>query len=314
MSQQDPVVDRLLQRIAVSLYGLEPQVHRYHSENSYVCCLDFEGDLANKVIKFARHNPKQVLREQVVLQTLASVGLEVPDVEFTQADCEIDSAPFFTMPRLAGTTLQEACWSRAEWLEPVFRQAGRFVARLSTLPPDLLHKDPVSQTMVWEKAALSDPRTWAFMDVLDRSERQEFECHLHRIARLASRGRTGLMHGSFGPAHILCDKGGTFAVIDWENAGPGFVMRDVAHFVADVRMWTTGEPELVTWFTDGFQSERPLHKADWDEIQQWQIFTFAKWANYFTWQGNREQAERMLDAVREHLGFTLSGGCQDGLS
>ena len=121
------------------------------------------------------------------------------------------------------------------------------------------------------------------------------------------------MHGSFGPAHILCDKGGTFAVIDWENAGPGFVMRDVAHFVADVRMWTTGEPELVTWFIDGFQGERPLHKADRDEIQEWQVFTFAKWANYFTRQGNHEQAERILNAVREHLQPKLSGGSQDNL-
>ena len=98
MVHKDPAIEKQIHQLAVSLYGLEPRIDRCHSENSYVCTLDFDGILPDKVIKYARRNVKQVLREQVILRVLADAGLPVPDVEFTQDDCQIASSPFLIMP------------------------------------------------------------------------------------------------------------------------------------------------------------------------------------------------------------------------
>jgi aminoglycoside phosphotransferase (APT) family kinase protein len=301
MSIRDPAIENRMQSIAVHLYGLAAQIYRYHSEISYVCRLHFGGDRPDKVIKYARSNGNQVLREQQVLRTLAAAGLQVPRVEFTQDDCAIASAPFFIMPKLATTTLQDACWSGGEWIESVLRQAGRFIARLSSVPPDVLRASPASYMVGWEKAALSDLDRWAFVADLSKDERERFKDHLHRIARLASRKENGLMHGSFSPGHILCDGKGTFAVIDWENAGPGFVLRDAGHFLASLRTWAGGETQHAGWFMDGLQGERSLRQKDRSEIRDWEMFTLSIWANYFTRQGHQEPAKRILDAVRVRL-------------
>lgn len=36
-----PAINLHLQQVALALYGILPQIHRLHSENSYVCSLHF---------------------------------------------------------------------------------------------------------------------------------------------------------------------------------------------------------------------------------------------------------------------------------
>lgn len=299
MVSRDPATEKRIQQLAVALYGLEPQVQRCHSENSYVCRLDFGGPLPDKVIKYARRNSKQVLREQAILRVLGNVGLQVPGVEFTQDDSEIESSPFTIMPRFAGTSLQDGCWSGAEWVEPALRRAGSFLAHLSTLPPDLLEKSLAGQETAWNTGTLPKLGAWTIAGDLDQDEFRAFEGHLRRIDQLASRRETGTMHGSYSPAHILCAPDGTFVVIDWENAGPGSVLRDIGHFLASLQTWTPGEPGHVDWFVAGYQDERPLGKADWAEIRDWEMLTYLIWANFFAGQGRQEQAAAILSVARD---------------
>lgn len=244
-----------------------------------------------------------MLREQAILQVLGDAGLPVPSVEFTQDDCQIASSPFFIMPRVAALSLQDGCWSGAEWLEPALRRAGRFLAHLSTLPPDLLQESPAAQEIVRNNVLLPEPGAWSIAGDLDKDEFVAFEQHLRRIDRLVSRKETSLMHGSYSPAHILCAQDGTFAVtiIDWENAGPGFTLRDIGHFVAALQIWTPCEPEHADWFTAGFQSERSLSEADWAEIRDWETLTYLIWADFLSGQGHREQAAKILNIVRDRF-------------
>ena len=300
-------LDQHLQRIGLALYGTSPRIHRLHSENSYVCRLEFGGVLPDKVIKYARANAKQVLREQVVLRALSDAGLPVPAVEFTQDDCPIETSPFLIMPRLAETSLHEACLSRAAWADPALGQAGRFVARLSALPPDL----PVGRR---DEGATVDAQVapppiayrappideWALASDLSGDETRLVGSHLRRIDRMLDE-TSSLVHGSYSPAHILCDAVGSFTVIDWENAGGGSVLRDVGHFLAALEVWAGRDPGHARCFLDGFQVGQPLSRADRRAIGDWALYTLLVWANFFAAQGRRGVSEQVLQAARSHL-------------
>jgi len=301
-------LDQHLQQIGLTLYGTLPQIHKLHSENSYVCCLDFGRALPDKVIKYARANAKQVLREQVVLRALGQAGLPVPAVEFTQDDCPIETSPFLIMPRLAETSLHEACLSRAGWAGPALGQAGRFLARLSALPPDLLvagrdERATVDAQVAPPPIAYRAPPIdeWALAAHLSREEVRRLARHLDRIAGLLHE-TSSLVHGSYSPAHILCAAAGSFAVIDWENAGGGSVLRDVGHFLAALEVWAGRDPEHARCFLDGFQIGRPLGRADRRAIGDWALYTLLVWANFFAGQGRRGATERVLRVARSHPG------------
>jgi aminoglycoside phosphotransferase (APT) family kinase protein len=290
-------LDQHLQQIARALYGILPQLRRLHSENSYVCCLHFGHALPDKVIKYARTNAKQVLREQAVLRALANAGLPVPVVEFTQDDCPIETSPFFTMPRLAETSLQEACLSCAPWAGAALGQAGRLLAHLSALSPELW----VGRLGPPSIARPPPPaEEWALAAYLAAEERRALACHLCTIAGLLN-DASDLAHGSYSPAHILCDAAGTFAVIDWENASGGSVLRDVGHFLAALEVWAVGDPEHARSFLDGFQAERPLNRPDWRTIDDWALYTMLTWADFFAAQGQREMAASVLRVARSRL-------------
>jgi aminoglycoside phosphotransferase (APT) family kinase protein len=291
-------LDQHLQQVALALYGILPQIHRLHSENSYVCCLHFGQALPDKVIKYARSNAKQVLREQTILRVLNHGGLPVPVVEFTQDDCPIETSPFFTMPRLAEISLQEACLSRAPWAGAALGQAGRFLARLSALSPGLwvgrLGPPPI--------ARLPPPlEKWALAAYLTVEEQQALACHLRTIAGLLD-DASNLAHGSYSPAHILCDGAGAFAAIDWENAHGGSVLRDLGHFLAALEVWAGGDAEHARLFLDGFQAERPLSRRERHTIDEWALYTSLVWADFITKQGRHGAAMRVLTAARSHLG------------
>jgi aminoglycoside phosphotransferase (APT) family kinase protein len=300
-------LDQHLQRIGLALYGTLPQIHSLHSENSYVCCLDFGPDLPDKVIKYACANAKQVLREQAVLRALSDAGLSVPAVEFTQDDCPIETSPFLIMPRLAETSLHEACLSRAGWAGPALGKAGRFVARLSALPPDLLAGGRgvqgtagahVAPAPIAYRARPIDE--WALASDLSGDETCLVGSHLRRIDRMLDE-TSSLVHGSYSPAHILCDVAGSFAVIDWENAGGGSVLRDVGHFLAALEVWAGRDPEHARCFLDGFQVGQPLSRADRRAIGDWALYTLLVWANFFAGQGRRGASEQVLQVARSHL-------------
>ncbi len=301
-------LDQRLERIAFALYGAAPQVHRLHSENSYVCCLHFGPGLPDKVIKYARTNAGQVLREQVVLRALASAGLPVPAVEFTQDDYPVGTAPFFIMPRLAATSLHEACVSRAPWAAAALSQAGRFLARLSAVPPDLVlggrgRQNTANARLMPPPIARRPPpiEEWALAAYLSTEEEVLVASHLHRIAHLLDE-TTDLTHGSYSPAHILCDAAGVFAVIDWENASGGSVLRDVGHFLAALAVWAGGDRAHARSFLDGFQVGRTLSSADRRVIGDWALYTLLVWASFFAGQGRRETAVHVLAVARSHLG------------
>jgi len=301
-------LDQHLQRIGLALYGVAPQIRELHSENSHVCCLDFCGALPDKVIKYARANATQVLREQAVLRALSQAGLPVPAVEFTQDDCPIATSPFLIMPRLAETSLHEACLSRAAWAGPALGQAGRFLARLSALPPDMLVGGwderatidaQVAPPPIAHRAAPIDE--WALAAYLNQEEVRRLARHLRRIAGLLDE-TSSLVHGSYSPAHILCDAAGTFAVIDWENAGGGSALRDVGHFLAALEAWAGREPEHARCFLDGFQMGQPLSRADRRAIGDWALYTLLVWANFLAGRGRRGATERVLRVARSYPG------------
>lgn len=90
------------------------------------------------------------------------------------------------------------------------------------------------QEIVRKRVPLPEPDGWAIASDLDKDEYVVFERYLRRINQRMLRRETNLMHGSYSPAHILYaqDSAPMITVIDWENAGPGFTMRDIGHFVA----------------------------------------------------------------------------------
>jgi len=301
-------LDRHLQQIGLALYGALPRIQRLHSENSYVCRLHFGRDLPDKVIKYARTNAGQVLREQAVLRALTGAGLPVPTVEFTQDDYPVGTSSFLIMPRLAGASLHEACLSRAPWAGAALDQAGRFLARLGELPPDLLvggrdRQATAGVQLAPPPIARRPPpiEEWALAAYLSVEELRSLACHLRTIAGLLDE-TSSLTHGSYSPAHILCDPVGSFAVIDWENASGGSVLRDVGHFLAALEVWAGGDAEHARSFLDGFQVGRALSSADRRVIADWALYTLLLWANFFGGQGRREVAEHVLKAARSHLG------------
>jgi Ser/Thr protein kinase RdoA (MazF antagonist) len=342
----NPAMHTTVSKIVASLYGLEPRLTRYsRSVGNHVYKLSFDGVFADKVIKLAgERRSEKVLREQYILRAIAGIIPEAPVVEFTQDNCGTWSVPFFTMAKSPGTSLFDGYKSGVEWAKEATRNAGRFLARLSTFPlrplvggdgswsaatyaphlemPNLLALSCAGERKLddgWVSTAfrraarfLIDPAV--LLQTPPRSEQiapricsgmdesRNLGVFIDRASKLLLQERKDAAHGSFSPKHILCEGPSISMVIDWEFAGPGFILSDVGHFLASLRVWYGGRDhlELANCFIDGFNCARPLSPDDRREILDWEILWFLVWAEYYASQNRQGKAPRILNLSREY--------------
>jgi len=286
--------------IVRALYGAEPHVTRLPSNNNVVFRVDFADGRASKVVKLAGASetaPASILREQQALAVLARHGIDVPAVEFTQADLPGAGRVFTIMPLLAGTTLEEACKELdPPWAAEACRRAGAFVARMSAVP---LAAMPFAHGPREHLAFLARVRGWF---AAENMLCPPFSTVLDEVAPLLAAAPRQVIHGDYAWNQIITD-GRHFTVIDWESAAVGHPLDMLARAVAMAREYG-GRQEHIDWLIEGHDRLRPLCDAERRELhlrELWHHVGCMGW-KFVCGPDHRAHAFAMAERVRRWAG------------
>ncbi len=291
MSETASRMDEAVPDIALRLYGHNPRVERFWSEVNHVLRLRFDDQLPDKVIKFGRDDTgRGILREQAILRNLAAAGLPVPPIEFTQQDYPAAPAPFTIMPRVCERTLGELYHAgpTGEGIRPLFSRLGELLARVHCLDAGLLD------------GAATRQEGWQRERDICRRNRQRAVRHglempggddlLQRIAQLIERGPGGFVHNDMHPGNIMTDGQDVFVAIDWENAGEGYVLRDLGRCLASARVWFGHEEEILK----GYTQVRAVTDSEGSELAAWRSYALFDFAIFYAQSGRKDDARNIL--------------------
>jgi len=92
------------------------------------------------------------------------------------------------------------------------------------------------------------------------------------------------------PGNVITDAASVFYVCDWENAGAGFMLRDLGNSLAATTIWY-GHRDLVL---DGFLSIHPLADRESEELRVWESYSLLLHAIGFMKSGDEGAATRLL--------------------
>lgn len=238
-------MDSTVEKIASLLYGVKPILHPLHSYGSFVYRLEFGEPIGDKAFKLAKKNKEyKVFREQQIILSLYEMGLEVPKIEFTQADGDFGDAVFTITAWITGRTLEEIYAKSPELSKKAFKRIGDFVARLGTVPLGKvsgaleLNEARAREEERWTEAytllnknQLLSPRLNGLMKSAKKLLDKDYSCFIHRD----------------GP-QIITDGRTVFAAIDWDSGGPGHPLRDLGILIGCYSAWLTGDIRNSNWF------------------------------------------------------------------
>ena len=206
-------------------------------------------------------------REAALLRAAAGVGVPVPEV----IDADESS---IVMPHIEGETIPRKILRDEEFAKArplLARQCGEILARLHTLPPDVVpgleQSDQVAQ---WRGILdnLNQPHP-AFELAFRWLEDNRPELHEPR-----------LVHGDFRNGNLMVGPEGVRAVLDWELAHAGDPLEDLGWLC--VKAWRFGVAPPVGGFgdydelCDAYEAAggRPV---DRNALRWWEVVGTLKW-------------------------------------
>jgi aminoglycoside phosphotransferase (APT) family kinase protein len=240
-------------------------------------------------------------REQVVLPSLHSLGLDVPSLEATQNDLPEIPFAFSIMPRDAVHSLADAWWSdRAEY-RPLFEEAGRWLARLHQTDPSrvtgILPEAEARRHCIAEREKI---RT----DVAEARLRSDATDELFAaFTEIQDRPRTALIHGDYNASQVMVDGGRISYVVDWDDAQYGRRMRDLGLCRAYAKFYDRALDE-ARLLSEAYEQVRPLEGDERRESLHWELYTLLRITSAQKLVGATEISEwgvEMISAVRKEL-------------
>ena len=188
--------------------------------------------------------------EFALQKNLNRAGLPVPEPLLLDVSGELLPSPYFVMPMVEGTTDVDAYD-----LPEALRQMADFLLRLhNTDVETLVHihlprgEDPVSGALKYLPASQTALR--------------------EAIARwVTTPGEMVLLHGDYWPGNVMWNRGELAAVIDWEDAGIGPAVSDLAGCRSELRA-IYGETAMET-FTERYRTGTTHEMSD---LPVWEVY------------------------------------------
>ena len=289
---------RLAEAVARELFGDTSPAVYIPSDESHT----FELPLAGRAPRIVKFDAGEgfVAREQEALPALRDRGfVEFPEIEFTQADCQLDDVVFNVMPKTPHVPLHELWHTDPSVARDVVARTGDFLRRLATVP--------------WEScpAAVSPSqratefpgwfrRWWEPLRGLD----EDVDVVIDAALAMMSAPPAGF--GGWAGGAVLSD-GTTFTVIDWATIGAFWPLCDLASRMGFEGVSEAASRELERVLVDAYTAGAGLEDREASELSRW----LAVWALFHAGavartqsDGGRESAllaRRLWDAAQPGL-------------
>lgn len=250
-----PTVTTAMELVAEN-YSVEPSgATLVRSFNNDVYRIDTDTDAyVLKVYGAGRSEPDEVRWEQLLARELVNAGLQVAADVTTKTGNSVGVLEAPEGPRVfALTTWVPGSKPQPPWSDALYRSVGAALARLhaaadsfnSTYPRRSVRRgDEPEQVIAVLNQGSSQQRLVQRAAAAARTE----------LERLAKQGlRWGIRHGDASLDNIHVDEDGTVYFYDFDLAGPGWQVEDLAGAMST---------EFAGPFLEGYVDERPLAEVD----------------------------------------------------
>ncbi|HEY3993278.1 MAG TPA: phosphotransferase [Ktedonobacteraceae bacterium] len=228
-----------------------------------------------------KHNPQIAADEFKLLQFVSSVGVAAPKPCYLDQSGEIFFTPYLVIeyiegkPEFSPADLSDLLFQLATHLLRLHQIDGSkedlsFLPKLEKRSAEKLRERP---TTVGE--SLDEGR------IRDALEAASWP--------LPQRNTSVLLHGDFWPGNILWKDGQLVAIIDWEDAGLGDPLADVANSRLEI-LWAFGS-DAMQQFTHRYQSLSPI---DFTHLPYWDLCAALRPVAQITQWGLDDATERTM--------------------
>ena len=187
--------------------------------------------------------PADVLRQAQVLRVLAGSAVPVAPVRWASDERRWFGRPYTIVERLPGATLRligDGVLPALLSPDTLASMAGQAIQALA----DLHDLDWTALLPEWGPPATLEEEVWRWDFLVERAAETRLigAAPALRDRLLETRPetrRTGIVHGDFQWANLLFEKGALRAVLDWELAGIGSVLKDLGWLMvfSDPESW-----------------------------------------------------------------------------
>jgi Ser/Thr protein kinase RdoA (MazF antagonist) len=308
----DEQVARLLPlaRVALARWDVEPQAIDLlkYRENAVFAVTDTRG--ARVVLRIHRagyHTDAELRSEYQWMQALDAAGIRTPPLlpardgrlfHVVAADGVPEPRQVDVLGWVEGRQLgsvEEGIAGDAAALARVHRTLGALAARVHVASA-AWERPPGFTRHAWDAAGLvgDDPwwgRFWELAPLTAPQRRLIESARAHVAERLDAFGqapdRYGLIHADFLPENLLAGDDGTIYLIDFDDAGFGWYLFELAtplFFHATEPHWEAVRDATVA----GYREQRPLPDA---HVALLPTFVLARGLSYLAWVHTRRETE-----------------------
>jgi aminoglycoside phosphotransferase (APT) family kinase protein len=232
-----------------------------------------------------RADPDAADHEFRLLEMVRSAGVPAPRPYLADASGQILPRPYLAIELVEGETVLDPPTD----IPGVARPLAEVLARIHRVPRDGAPFLPDKQEL-FGRGLSETPAT--FDEAL--SER-EIRAALARAWPPVPGNEPVLLHGDFWPGNTLWARGRLAAVIDWEDAGFGDPLADLANGRLEITM-ILGQ-ETAREFTRHYRSLMP--SADYTNLPQWDLCAALRPAGQmFTWGLDQVTFRKFQDGHR----------------
>lgn len=212
----------------------------------------------------------------------------------------------FAMTCMAGESLPQKILRQPEYAqarEILAGQCGRELARIHSVPAELLHALPVQDA----------PAQLAFYQHQYRQfdvALPVFDAAFQFLSRHSAKSELALVHGDFRNGNLLVTESGLNGVLDWELAHIGDPMEDLGWLC--VNSWRFGNRDQPV---GGFGSREQLFPAyqqasgkqvDSQRVAYWELFGVLKWGVICLYQCQLHLSGAQRSVERAAIGRRIS--------
>ena len=288
---------RFAETVARELFSDTSPVLHIPSDESHT----FELRLARRAPRIVKFDTGEgfVAREQEALPALRDRGfVEFPEIEFTQADCQLDGVVFNVMPKAPHVPFNDLWHRDPRAARDIVARTGDFLRRLATVP--------------WETcpAAVSpSQRAIEFPGWFSRwwEPLRDFNTDISEVIdeALSMMSAPPAGFGGWSGGAVLSD-GVTFTAIDWAGIGAFWPMCDLASRMGFEGVGEAASDELDRVLVDAYSDGAGLEDQDAAELSRW----LAVWALFHAGALTRSQNDRDLESALQAT--RLWNAAQDG--
>lgn len=252
--------------------------------------------------------PEGMAREATAIRAAAEYGVPVPDVIASGDGGDGVGSPYIVMSRVEGETLPQRILrddAYAAIRPELAAQCGRALARIHTIPPEVVGTEPVRDPLADLRAQLDE--------LLENGRgHPALELALRWLAehRPAATDATAV-HGDFRHGNLVIGRDGIRAVLDWELTHVADPMEDLGWLC--VKVWRFGGTQPVGGFGSyedlvAAYEEESGKRLDLGAVRWWELLGTVRWG-----LGCGTQAQRHLSGATRSVELAAIGrrGCEN---